>query len=508
MFVDSESSVSKFCGRVLRASLTVALLSAPIFAQSGVERIREAAITPQKLSASFAEIASAVRPAVVNIDIRSRTPEVTVRGGDQEKPDDIGDLIRRQSRRPTVVGSGFIFDKSGYIVTNSHVIEDASKIFVQLANGDEFVATVIGIDDETDLAVIRIDAGRELPVLDFGDSGAARVGDWVLAFGSPFGLANTVTAGIISQLNRETPNTTMRPFQKFIQTDAAINRGNSGGPLVNMNGEVIGVNSQIATSNGDSNGIGFALPATEATRVLRQIVEFGRVRRGYLGVNMDSVKPEFAKVYGLPEARGAVITNISNKQSAAAVAGLLPGDIVLEVDGRKVSDAQDLIEKIAAGTPEQIVQMSILREIGQGLERKVISVKLGERPSTTRPPPNADRRVLPVDGKTTPVNPFGLTLSELTPTIAASYKIEGQKGVIVKTIAPTSFIADTRAPNGDDILREGDIIVRINRVAVPDAKTFNDVAGKLKKGDAVVLNVLSLNTARVAVPKLVQFTVR
>ncbi|HNU09529.1 MAG TPA: trypsin-like peptidase domain-containing protein, partial [Pyrinomonadaceae bacterium] len=314
-------------------------------AQTNVDKIRSASITPDKLSASFAEVAKAVEPAVVNIDTRAKTPSVTVRGND-DQPNEIGDMLR-SSRRPVyAVGSGFIVDKTGFIITNSHVIEDAAKIYVQLAGGEEFVAKVVGVDDETDLAVLKIEAGRDLPVLKFADSGTARIGDWVLAFGSPFGLANTVTAGIVSQVKRETPTTPARPFQKFIQTDAAINRGNSGGPLVNMNGEVIGVNSQIATGTGDSNGIGFALPSNDAARVLKQLIENGKVRRGYLGVNMDSVRGEFAKVYGLPVAAGAVITNIPDQNSAAAAAGLLPGDVVLEVDGRKVADAQDLISLV------------------------------------------------------------------------------------------------------------------------------------------------------------------
>ncbi|MBK8812387.1 MAG: trypsin-like peptidase domain-containing protein [Acidobacteria bacterium] len=499
----------RFCGKTFLVFVAVSVLAVSAIAQTGVERSRAAAITPEKLSSSFAEVAKSVESAVVNIDTRSKSSEIGIKDNSGGKADGIDEMLRRQERRQSVaVGSGFIFDKSGFIVTNSHVVEDAARIFVQLPGGEEFVATLVGIDEETDLAVLKIDAGRELPVLRFADSETSRVGDWVLAFGSPFGLANTVTAGIISQVKRETPGTPLRPFQKFIQTDAAINRGNSGGPLVNMNGEVIGINSQIATSTGDSNGIGFALPSNEAARVLRQIVEYGKVRRGYLGVNMDSVKAEFAKVYGLDEARGAVITNISDKRSAAAVAGLLAGDIILEVDGKRIADAQDLIEKVAASAPDQTVEMTIIREAGAKLERMSLPVKLGERPTVTKQLPNSERRVLPVDGRTEPLNPFGLTMSELTPTIAAAYKIEGQKGVVVKTISPTSFIADVRAANGDDALREGDVIVRVNRVPVTDLKTFNDVAGKLKKGDAVVLNVLSVNAARVSVPKIVQFTVR
>ena len=200
-------------------------------------------------------------------------------------------------------------------MTNFHVVDDSSKITVSLPSGEEYIAKIIGTDEETDLAVLKIEAGRDLPFIKFGNSDKARVGDWVLAIGSPFGLTKTVTAGIISQTNRETPSG--NAFQRFIQTDAAINRGNSGGPLVNMKGEVIGVNSQIATSTGDYNGIGFALPSNEASNVYKQILQNGKVRRGYLGVLLDSVKTEFAKVYDLPEAKGAIITEVRKKGAAA-----------------------------------------------------------------------------------------------------------------------------------------------------------------------------------------------
>ena len=256
-----------------------------------------------QLSDSFAEVAKKVEPAVVSIDTKGKVPETAARGNAAPaNPEEILDFLRRQSRRPTQsVGSGFIVERSGYILTNAHVVQNSARITVRLDNGDEFPATVVGVDDETDIAVLKIEAGRDLPVVNLGDSNAARVGEWVLAIGSPFGLARTVTAGIVSQTNRDTPMTTV--FQRFIQTDAAINRGNSGGPLVNMNGEVIGVNSQIATSTGDYNGVGFALPSNEAKYVLDQIVKNGRVKRGFLGVALESVKPEFAKVFGLPEAK-------------------------------------------------------------------------------------------------------------------------------------------------------------------------------------------------------------
>jgi serine protease Do len=474
------------------------------YAQTNTERIRQAAITPEKLSASFAEVAKAVEAAVVNIDTKGKIPDVSLRGEREEKlPDDISDYYRRQRRPSYSVGSGFIVDKSGYIITNYHVVNDASRITVGLWNGEEYPAQIVGLDEETDLAVLKIEADKDLPFLKFADSEKVKVGDWVLAIGSPFGLAQTVTAGIISQVKRETPSTTS--FQKFIQTDAAINRGNSGGPLVNMDGEVIGVNSQIATSTGDYNGIGFALPSNDALYVYRKILRDGRVRRGYLGVILDSVKAEFAKVYGLPEAKGAIITNIQDKKSAAATAGLLPGDVILEFDGQKVENAMDLISKVAGSEPDKNVTILILRESGDVLERKTVSVRLAERPSNNRVPTDENsRRRLPVGNQNEPVKPFGLTLTELTPTLAASYKLQGQKGLVVRNINPASYIADVKTSNGSEALREGDVILRINRREVTDLKTFNEIAGSLKKGDAVVLHVLSKELQT----RVVQFTVQ
>ncbi|MEZ5428620.1 MAG: Do family serine endopeptidase [Pyrinomonadaceae bacterium] len=470
----------------------------------------ETLITPEKLSASFAEVSKRVEPAVVNIDTKGKIPEVKMKGETEgEDSDDILDFFRRQlPRRPAyAVGSGFIVDKSGYILTNFHVISDAARITVSLPSGEEYVAKVVGTDNETDLAVLKIEAGHDLPFINLGNSDQARVGDWVLAIGSPFGLAKTVTAGIISQTNRETP--AANPFQRFIQTDAAINRGNSGGPLVNMKGEVIGINSQIATSTGDYNGIGFALPINEARNVYRQILQNGKVRRGYLGVLLDSVKTQFAQVYGLPEAKGAIITEIHNKKSAAATAGLLVNDVILEFNGEQVESAEDLIQKVAGTFPEESVSLTYLREKGTQLERRTVSIKLDERPSSDKSSEEEEPRKLPLNQVEKPLPPLGLTLTELTPDIARVYKLEGEKGLIVKNINPASYIADVKSSTGTDALNEGDLIQRINRQPVTDLKTFNEIAGKLKKGDAVVLHILNYNRfTRSTQMRVVQFTVQ
>jgi serine protease Do len=472
-------------------------------------------IAPETLSASFSEVARRVEPAVVNIDTKGKVPDVALKGEPENKtepktPDDILEFFRRQMpRRPSyAVGSGFIVEKSGYIMTNFHVVEDASRISVRLQNGEEYLAKIVGSDEETDIAVLKIEAGKELPTVKFGDSEAVQVGDWVLAIGSPFGLAQSVTAGIISQTKRETQYTS--PFQRFIQTDAAINRGNSGGPLLNMNGEVIGVNSQIATTTGDFNGIGFALPAKEAAYVYQQILANGKVRRGFLGVNLDSVKSEFAKVYGLSEAKGAIITDIRDKTGAAGKAGLLAGDVILEFAGQQVASAQDLIAKVASTEPGTEINVVYLRETGNNLERRTTVVKLGERPSnSTTGEADAPRKLPTTSQPVAQTMPLGLSLAELTPQLATAYKLEGQKGVLVKSIDPASFLADVKTATGADAVNPGDLIQRVNRQSVSDLKSFNDIVGKLKTGDAVVLHVANYNRqSRSVQQRIVQFTVQ
>jgi Trypsin-like serine proteases, typically periplasmic, contain C-terminal PDZ domain len=463
-----------------------------------------------RTSDRFAEIAERVEPAVVSIDTKGRTPEITTRGeATPGQPDDIMEFFRRQMprRAQASVGSGFIVDKSGYVITNAHVVDDAIRITVKLDSGEELPATVVGADKETDIAVLKINAGKDLPFVSLGDSDKARVGEWVLALGSPFGLSRSVTAGIISHKQRETGGSV---FQKFIQTDAAINRGNSGGPLVNLSGEVIGVNSQIATSTGDYNGVGFALPSNETKYVYSQLLEHGKVRRGFLGVLLDTVKPEFAKVYGMGETRGAIITDVRASVGPAEAAGLLTGDIITEFDGKPVVSAQDLIGKVGAASPDRSIALKVLREEGTALVAKTISLKLGERPvDSVSLPDDPSRTKLPLDGVKPQAKPFGLTLVELTPQMAETYKLAGQKGLVVKEISPDSELVDVKSSTGGEALGEGDVIQRINRVSVADQAAFAAAAGKLRKGDPVVLHVAVFDPrSKTSQLKIVQFTVQ
>ena len=500
-----------------RSNLSIAAFVLLLAGVSISAQTNEPASRPQltgssaaKLSDSFADVAKMVEPAVVSIDAKSKASEAAA-ARNRSTPgesDDIMEFFRRQlPRRPVYsVGSGFIFDRAGYILTNAHVIDNAAKITVRLNNGDEYTAALVGTDEETDLAVLKIDAGRELSALKLADSENVRVGDWVLAVGSPFGLSRSVTAGIVSHVKRETPDGST--FQRFIQTDAAINRGNSGGPLVSLSGEVIGINSQIATTTGDYNGIGFALPSSDAANVAKQLIESGRVKRGFLGVGLDSVKSEFAKIYGLGETRGAIVTELRDLQGGAAKAGIKAGDIIVEIDGKRVGDAQDLISLISSVPPDKSVNVTLLRENGSSMERKTVSLKLGERP----PRRLASAETAP-SKSTEPVRdlakPFGLTLVELTPKAAEDFQVEGQTGLFVKEINPESSIAEVKNSSGNDALGEGDIIQRINRVSVKDSKSFTEAVGKLNKGDAVVLHVISVDPRTKATRlKIVQFTMQ
>lgn len=470
---------------------------------------------PEALSATFAEIARRVEPAVVNIETTQVQTEVSDKDEDKEDQSSLLDMFRRMPRRPAHgVGSGFIVNPKGYILTNYHVIEDAARIIVGLQSGEKYRGTVAGFDLETDVAVIKIDAPKDLPTVTLGDSNATQVGDWVLAMGSPFGLDQTVTAGIISKKERENPS--FNVFQRFLQTDAAINRGNSGGPLVNMRGEVIGMNSQIATSTGDYNGIGFALPANETNFVYKQLLAEGKVKRGYLGITLDSVHEEFAKVYGLPEARGAIITSVTPTENGqatpAAKGGLQPSDIIVEFEGSPVINAQDLIQRVASTPVGQQVTLVFLRDANGKLDRKTVTVALGERPPATatrewigptkETPKNADPRGNSLH--------LGITLAEITPQLLADRHLTGVQGLYVKDIDPNGLVAEIRVPAGTQpAVMEGDVINRINRTPVTSLADFQRVLNGLEPGDPIVLNVTRVQRdpkGDILRPLIVQFT--
>jgi len=508
--------------RVWIAALAIACLVAgigigamlsgrPAVAQPDLQIAR----APEALSASFAEIARRVEPAVVNIETTQSQPEVSEKDEDKEDQstnNPLLDMFRRQRRPTRGVGSGFIVSPKGYILTNNHVIEDTSRIIVGLQSGEKYRGTVVGVDPETDVAVIKIDAPRDLPTVTLGDSNAAQVGDWVLAMGSPFGLDQTVTAGIISKKERETPY--FNVFQRFLQTDAAINRGNSGGPLVNMRGEVIGMNSQIATSTGDYNGIGFALPANETNFVYKQLISQGKVKRGYLGITLDSVHEEFAKVYQLPEAKGAIVTRVADKENGqptpAAKVGLQANDVIIEFENTPVLNAQDLIQRVASTPVGQQISLTYLRDVNGKLDKKTVQVVLGERP-----PQNGREWNGPITSSAKGPDPkgnalhLGITLAELTPQLLADRHLTGVQGLLVKDIDPNGLIAELRNSGGGQALVEGDVINRINRVPVTSLADFQRVLSGLKAGDPIVLNITRIARdpkGDQLFPLIVQFT--
>ena len=501
------------------AGIGALLAGRPAVAQSDAQVAR----APEALSASFAQIARRVEPAVVNIDTVTAAPQIASRGGDEDEDEKDGpssnsnpllDMLRRQQRRPQRgVGSGFIVDPKGYILTNQHVVEGATRITVRLDSGEEYRGRVVGVDEETDVAVVKVDAARELPTVKFGDSDNVEVGDWVLAIGSPFGLDQTVTAGIISTKERSDP-LHFTSFQRFLQTDAAINRGNSGGPLVNMRGEVIGINSQIATSTGDYNGIGFALPSKEASFVYQQLVANGKVRRGYLGIFLESVKGQFARVYGLDEAKGAIVTDVRDAQGPAGKAGIQANDVIVEYNGQPVVSAQDLIGKVASTPVGQAVTMTYLRDVNGKLERRTANVTIGERPAalsrrdaeeesqSTKPQPK-DGTPPADDGRPR----LGLKLKELTPQVVTKENLQGManvRGLLVEEVDPNGIAADL----GPVLVpRKGEVVQRINRTPVATLADFQRVVDVLKPGDAIVLNLARYDSeTKRLVQRIVQLT--
>ncbi|HEV2762987.1 MAG TPA: Do family serine endopeptidase, partial [Pyrinomonadaceae bacterium] len=507
-------------GALLSGKLTVAQQNA-----TGSAAVQQAARAPEALSASFALIARRVEPAVVNIDTISEPEQAKKGGGTEGDSGEEGeegelppghplqDMFRNLQRRPARgVGSGFIVDPKGYILTNQHVIDDASRINVKLQTGEVLRGRVVGVDEETDLAVIKVQTSRDLPAVKLGNSDEVEVGDWVLAVGSPFGLEQTVTAGIISTKERQT--TPGNTFQRFLQTDAAINRGNSGGPLVNMRGEVIGVNSQIATSTGDYNGIGFALPSNEASFVYAQLLGGGKVRRGYLGVFLDSVKAEFARVYGMAEAKGAIITDVRDTDGPAAKAGIQTNDIVVEFNGQPVTSAQDLINKVAGTPVGQTVQVAYLRDVNGKLERRATAVTVGERPARERlarparsggsgpsktgdEPPKSGTGAAPSEDARPAI---GLTLSELTPQLSNEKSLRGVRGLLVRDVDMSGLAYEAG-------LRKDMVVQRVNRVAVASLADFERVVNALKPGDALVMHIAYYDEANSRlVQTIVQFT--
>jgi serine protease Do len=382
---------------------------------------------------SFARVLAAAEPAVVNVSTVSRGET----GG--ETPEDMQDFLRRffgESPAPEVrraLGSGFIVSADGEVLTNNHVVAGAARVRVRLATGEELDATIVGADEKTDVALLRMHAPRALPTLPLGDSDALQVGDWVLAIGNPFGLAQTATAGIVSAKGRVIG---AGPYDDFIQTDASINPGNSGGPLIDQDGRVVGINAAILAPSGGNVGIGFAIPIKLVQWVVDQLRAHGRVVRGWIGVAVQPVTPELARSFGLPEPHGALVSDVT-KNGPADEAGIARGDVVVRWNGQPVGASRDLPMMVAGTEPGTTVAVDVVRD-GRERELRVHVQRM----------PEARAQARREEQKTT----WGLALAPLAAADARRLGIPRGRGVAVADVDPGSAADEAGVAPGDVIL--------------------------------------------------------
>jgi serine protease Do len=401
---------------------------------------------------TFSKLAEKLKPAVVNISttvVVKQQPSFRGRPSPYGERDPFrefwekfygGEMPREFETRS--LGSGVIINKEGYIVTNNHVVENAKEITVTLQNEKDYRADVVGRDKKTDLALIKIETAEDLPVAPLGDSDKLGVGEWVMAIGNPFGLAETVTAGIVSAKGRVIG---AGPYDDFIQTDASINPGNSGGPLFNFWGEVVGINTAIIAAG---QGIGFAIPINLAKEILPQLKEKGRVTRGWFGVGIQGVTSQLAESFGLKEKKGALVSQVF-KDGPAQKAGIKQGDIILEFDGKEIGNFGDL-PRIVASTPVgKTVTIKVFRK-GQIISLQATVAEMEEKIEVAKAPSR---------------KPFGITVQNITPEIARSLGLEGEKGVVVTGVEPGS-------PAAKAGIRRGDVIHEVNRKPIKDAEDF------------------------------------
>lgn len=433
---------------------------------------------------NFSELAAMASPSVVNIrTVKTMKGGGTVykhfRRGPFNDDDPLNDFFEKffgdngpHNFKQRSLGSGFIIDKEGYIVTNNHVIENADKIMVVLSDDKEFDAKIIGRDPYTDLALIKIKPKRDLPSVKIGDSDTLKVGEWVVAIGSPFGLERTVTAGIVSAKGRVIGS---GPYDNFIQTDASINPGNSGGPLINMRGQVIGINTMIIAGG---QGIGFAIPVNLAKGIIEQLKSSGEVTRGWLGVTIQDLKGELAKYYGLKSGEGALVVDVIPGDPADQ-AGIKPKDIIAEVNGKKIKSSRDLTTIIAGIGVGEKAKVTVLRN----KKKKTFTVEIGKRPEKM-----ASSKDIPQKQG----DELGIRVSEITPEIAQRFNIKRTTGVMVIGVELNSRAAEAG-------FQRGDIIIEINRKTVKNINSYKKILKKAKKGKEIAFLVERMNAGLVVI---------
>ncbi len=436
---------------------------------------------------SFADLAEKLLPSVVNIST-SQTVKRRSNPSPQERPQlppgspfeeffkeffDRHDQGQNPPRRAQSLGSGFIIDSAGLIVTNNHVIDGADEIYVILQDKTRIKAELIGRDAKTDLAVLKVETDKRLPAVKFGDSKAARVGDWVVAIGNPFALGGTVTAGIISARAR---NINSGPYDNFIQTDAAINKGNSGGPMFNLKGEVIGINTAIYSPSGGSVGIGFAIPSNQARQIIDQIKEYGRARRGWLGVNIQTVTDELAESLELGKARGALVANLTEGGPAEG-SDIKVGDVILKFNGVDIKEMRAL-PRIVAETPVgKDVDVVVWR---QGKEKKV-RIKLGEFPEDPKVLASMTKEAPEKSSSRTTIDALGLKLASLDDKLRARFKIgEDIDGVVVTSVSGDSPASEKGVRPGDIVRKVGADQEAVESPAQVSSKVDKAVNSKMK----------------------------
>ncbi len=434
---------------------------------------------------SFSSLAEMVSPAVVNV----RT-EKSIPGGGRvyrhfnQNPfgndDRFNDFFEKffgeqipKDHKERSLGSGFIIDKDGFIVTNNHVVENSEKIKVKLKDGKEYTAEIIGRDPSTDLALIKVPSGNDLPVIALGDSNSLKVGQWVVAIGSPFGLEQTVTAGILSAKGRVIGS---GPYDSFLQTDASINPGNSGGPLIDMQGQVVGINTAILASG---QGIGFAIPINLARGIIEQLKSKGEVTRGWLGVVISDINDDVAEYYGILDKKGAMVMEVV-KGDPADLAGIQANDIIIEVNDRKVESSRDLTNMIAGISVGEKVKIQVLRNN----KKQNFTVAIAKRPEESKMASKS-----PDKGRE---DELGIRVTNLTPEIAQRLNLSPSEGVLVEHVEPDSKAAEAG-------VQSGDVIKEINHQAIKSAKDYASQMSRLKKNEAVQMFIWRMNAGFVVV---------